>query len=267
MSRIQETLSRFSRQPRRGFIPFITAGDPDLESSLNLAVALGESCADVLEIGVPFSDPVADGPVIQRSSMRALDGGVTLSLILDLVARIREKSPVPVVLFSYFNPLLQYGLDRLAVGARQAGVDGLLVTDLTPEESKAYLYPFRKEGVDTVFLVSPTTTADRMKHITGVSRGFIYLISRAGVTGTQDKLADDLQKQVERIRDVSYLPVAVGFGVSRPEHVGRIWEFAEAAVVGSALVQKVEELGGSAGWIDRTVRFARWLKGDLESLD
>lgn len=262
MTRITEKMNPSGNGDLRGFVPFITAGDPSLDASLDLAVALGESCADILELGVPFSDPVADGPVIQRSSLRALERGTSLRRVLELVKKLRGQSQVPVVLFSYFNPVLQYGLERLADDACEAGVDGLLLTDLTPEESHPYLPPLRERGLDTIFLASPTTTSVRMKRIAEVSSGFIYLISRAGVTGEQNQLAEEIQTKVLELRRVSRLPIAVGFGISRPEHVRQVWKMAEAAVVGSALVHKVEEWAGSAGWIEKTVAFARWLKGE-----
>ena len=264
MSRISQTLNSRAGKPLGGFIPFITAGDPDLDASLELAVALGESCADVLELGVPFSDPVADGPIIQRSSLRALRQGTTPARILEMVRRLRKKSAVPVVLFSYFNPILQYGLERLAKEARDAGVDGLLLTDLPPEESDVYLPAFRAEGLDTIFLASPTTSPARMQIIAEHSRGFIYLISRAGVTGESDSLSGGLEPHVRRLRELSSLPVAVGFGISTPGHVRQVWEVADAAVVGSAIVRRLEESRQDKDWLDKTVAFATWLKGEAK---
>jgi tryptophan synthase alpha chain len=264
MSRISEALNSRAAKPLGGFIPFITAGDPDLDASLELAVALGESCADVLELGVPFSDPVADGPIIQRSSLRALRQGTTLAKILEMVRRLRQRSAVPVVLFSYFNPILQYGLERLSKEARDAGVDGLLLTDLPPEESDAFLPAFRSESLDTIFLASPTTSPARLQKIAAYSSGFIYLISRAGVTGESDALSDGLEEHVRRLKGLSDLPVAVGFGISTPGHVRQVWKVADAAVVGSAIVRHLEESRQNKDWLDKTVAFASWLKGEAE---
>lgn len=262
MTRIASRLAR-SDGAKRAFIPFITAGDPHLEATRDLAVALGENCADVLELGVPFSDPVADGPVIQRSSLRALQSGTSLAKVLKTVRAVRQQSQVPVVLFSYFNPVLQYGLERLAEDAGEAGVDGLLLTDLPPEESAPYLPPLRKRGLDTIFLASPTTSAGRLKRIAEASTGFIYLISRAGVTGQQSSVEQDVKGRIDALRRASSLPIAVGFGISRPEHVRQVWDMADAAVVGSALVQQIEETSSAPGWLDGAVAFARWLKGDV----
>jgi len=264
MSRIYQTLKCREGEPSRGFIPFITAGDPDLDSSLELAVALGESCADVLELGVPFSDPVADGPIIQRSSLRALQQGTTLEKILEMVRRLRQRSSVPVVLFSYFNPILQYGVERLSKEARDAGVDGLLLTDLPPEESDAYLPAFRARALDTIFLASPTTSSARLQKIAEYSSGFIYLISRAGVTGESDSLSGGLEPHVRRLKELTNLPVAVGFGISTPGHVRQVWDVADAAVVGSAIVRRLEESRSEKDWLGRTVAFATWLKTGAE---
>jgi tryptophan synthase alpha chain len=261
MSKITQILNARAATSERGFIPFITAGDPDLDASLELASALAEACADVLELGVPFSDPVADGPVIQRSSLRALRQGATLEKIIEMVRRLRRRSDVPVVLFSYFNPVLQYGLERFAKAARDVGIDGLLITDLPPEESEAFLPVVRDAGVDTIFLASPTTRPERMRKIAACSSGFIYLISRAGVTGESDALSSGLPHQIRQLREFSSLPVAVGFGISTPSHVRHVWEIADAAVVGSALVRRLEEFCQEKNWLEKTVAFATWLKG------
>jgi tryptophan synthase alpha chain len=261
MSRIAHALKATASTPVRGFIPFITAGDPDLDASLELAATLGESCADILELGVPFSDPVADGPVIQRSSLRALHNGATLGKVIELVRRLRQRSNVPVVLFSYFNPILQYGLERLAEEAWDVGVDGLLLTDLPPEESEAFLPAVRARGIDTIFLASPTTSPARMRIIAERSSGFIYLISRAGVTGTSDALRGGIQQQVQQLKEHNDLPVVVGFGISTPSQVRQVWEIADAAVVGSAIVRRLEESYQDKDWLEKTMAFANWLKG------
>lgn len=261
MSRISERLKAKAAGSVKGFIPFITAGDPDLESSLELAAALGESCADIIELGVPFSDPVADGPVIQRSSLRALQQGTSLEKVLGMVRRLRRRCPVPVVLFSYFNPILQFGLERLAAEAQDAGVDGLLLTDLPPEESGDILPLLRSRELDTIFLAAPTTSPERMQKIAASSSGFIYLISRAGVTGVSDALGAGIEARVRQLKELSDLPVAVGFGISTPGHVRQVWSAADAAVVGSAIVRKLEESSREADWLEKTVAYANWLKG------
>jgi tryptophan synthase alpha chain len=202
---------------------------------------LAASGADIVELGVPFSDPVADGPTIQRSSERALRNGTTLAGVLELVRRIREKSEVPLVLFSYFNPVLQMGVERFAADAKAAGADGVLITDMTPEEAEEYCRAVRAHGLDTVFLAAPTSTDARLRLISRASSGFLYLVSRTGVTGAKDQLADELPAFVRRARASTSLPLAVGFGISQPGHVSVLGRLADAAVVGSALVGEIEK--------------------------
>ena len=226
-----------------GLVAYITAGDPSLEATAHIVLALAEAGADVVELGVPFSDPVADGPVIQRASERALRAGVTLAGVLDVVRRVRAKSEVPLVLFSYYNPLLQMGLGTFAAAAAEAGADGVLATDLTPEESADYVAAVRARGLDTIFLAAPTSTPERMKRIAAVSSGFLYLISRAGVTGERDEMPAELPSLVRRARQATPLPLAVGFGISLPGHVSVLGGLADAAVVGSALVSEIERAG------------------------
>jgi tryptophan synthase alpha chain len=194
----------------------------------------------VIELGVPFSDPMADGPVIQRASDRALRHGFGLAEILDIGRHVRKETEVPIVLFSYFNPLLQFGLEKLAREAEHAGVDGILVTDLTPEEAGGFSAMLRAHGIDLIFLVAPTSTDDRLKMVSDSATGFIYAVSRAGVTGTREELSVEAQKLVSRVRQFSDLPVAVGFGISKAEHVRDVWRYADAAVVGSAIVAEIE---------------------------
>jgi tryptophan synthase alpha chain len=235
MSRIRRTFAELKRSGRGGFIPFITAGDPDLATSELLLIELAAAGADIIELGVPFSDPVADGEVIQRASERALRSGVTLKDALACVARARERIDVPVVLFSYFNPLLQFGEERLASEAKNAGIDAVLVTDLIPEEAQPWTETLHQHQLDPIFLVAPTTSDERLARIAQQARGFIYAVSRAGVTGARDEMTRDAETLVQRVRAVSDLPVAVGFGVSTPEQVREVWRFADAAVVGSAI--------------------------------
>jgi tryptophan synthase alpha chain len=259
MSRIRETFAALKHLGRGGFIPFITAGDPDLTTTELLLSELAAVGADIIELGVPFSDPVADGEVIQRASERALRNGVTLRDALTCIARARQNIDVPIVLFSYFNPLLKFGEDRLAEEAKRAGVDAVLVTDLTPEEAQTWTEKLIQRGLDPIFLVAPTTSDDRLAQIAKQARGFIYAISRAGVTGPRDEMTGDAEALVKRVRAVTDLPVAVGFGVSTAEQVREVWRFADAAVVGSAIVGQIEKLGGSRDLTNRVGDFARSL--------
>jgi tryptophan synthase alpha chain len=228
-----------------GLVAYLTAGDPSLEATRGIVLAAAAAGADVVELGVPFSDPLADGPVIQRASERALAAGTTLSAVLDLVRDIRRVSQVPLVLFSYFNPVLQMGLESFAARAQASGADGVLITDLPPEDSGDYRHALRSHGLDTIFLAAPTTGDDRMRRIAEASSGFLYIISRTGVTGERDALADELPALLRRARQATSLPLAVGFGISLPGHVSLLGGLADAAVVGSALVGEVERAGSA----------------------
>ncbi len=220
---------------------YLTVGDPSLAQSREIALAAIDAGADVLELGVPFSDPVADGPVIQRASERALAQGVRLEDVLVMAAELRRLRPFAgLVVFSYFNPILRFGLERFCERAAQSGVDGVLVTDLTVEEADDYLKQARRNGLEPIFLAAPTSSDARLKRIAGVSQGFVYAISRTGITGTRQDLAEDARQLVERLRRYTKLPIAVGFGISRPEHVAAVGEFADAVVIGSAIVSLVE---------------------------
>jgi len=240
-TRISKRFAELRARGEMGVVAYITAGDPSLDATLRYVLALAEAGADVIELGVPFSDPVADGPTIQRASDRALRGGATLAGVLDLVRRIRQTCEVPLVLFSYYNPILQMGLDKFAEAAATAGADGVLVTDLTPEESVDYRRILAARGLDTIFLAAPTSTDERLAKIAACSTGFLYLISRTGVTGAQEALPEDLPALVRRLRAVSPLPIAIGFGVSLPGHVSVLGGLVDAAVVGSALVSEIEK--------------------------
>jgi tryptophan synthase alpha chain len=259
MSRIEETFAELKSSKRGGFIPFITAGHPDLATTELLLIELAAAGADIIELGVPFSDPVADGEVIQRASERALRNGVTLRDALTCVAHAKGHIDIPIVLFSYFNPLLKFGEDRLANDAKQAGVDAVLVTDLIPEEAEAWTETLIQHGLDPIFLVAPTTSDERLARVAQQARGFIYAVSRAGVTGARNEMTRDAEALVQRVRSVSDLPVAVGFGVSTAEQVREIWRFADAAVVGSAIVREIEKLAGSPDLVSRVGEFARFL--------
>jgi len=257
MGRIGERFARRRAEGRPAFVAFLTAGDPSLDRTVEAAVELDRAGVDVLELGVPFSDPLADGPVIQRASERALARGVTLPRVLDVVRRIRERSALPILLFSYFNPLLQHGLARLADEAKAAGVDGSLVTDLPPEEAGEWIAVARGAGLDTVFLASPTSPPQRLRRVAEASRGFVYAISRTGVTGERQALSEDARPLVERLRALTDVPVALGFGLSTPEQVGEAAAVADGVVVGSALVRFLEEhpegdLGARVRWLTST---------------
>lgn len=258
-SRISDAFMRLRSEGRRGFIPFITAGDPDLETTRALVVALARAGASVIELGVPFSDPVADGPTIQRSSERALRRGVGLSDVLAVIADARRETDVPVVLFGYFNPVLQFGVERFADEAARAGADGVLVTDLVPEESADFNAALARRGLDQIFLVAPTTSDARLRSIAARASGFVYAVSRAGVTGARTDLSLEAARLVARVREVSDLPVAVGFGISTAAHVAEVWIYADAAVVGSALVAEIEKHEGRADLVARVGDFARSL--------
>lgn len=245
MGRITDSFTNLKREGKKGFIPFITAGDPDLVATEKLLVTLARTGSTLIELGVPFSDPMADGPVIQRASERALRNNFGLREILDTVARARKQIDIPIILFSYYNPLLQFGLKRLAEAAREAGLDGVLVTDLSPEEAGEFERELRACDLDMIFLVAPTSTDERLKLVAERATGFIYAVSRAGVTGTRETVSAEAEKLVSRVRKFSELPVAVGFGISSAEQVADVHRYADAVVVGSAIVAEMERLGDS----------------------
>jgi tryptophan synthase alpha chain len=240
-TRISKRFGDLRASGELGIIAYITAGDPSFDATLKYVLALAEAGTDVIELGVPFSDPLADGPTIQRASERALKAGASLAGVLDLVRRIRQSSQVPLVLFSYYNPILQMGLEKFASAAASAGADGVLATDLTPEESEDYRRVLAAHHLDTIFLGAPTSTDERLAKIAACSKGFLYLISRTGVTGAKDALPDDLPALLRRARSVTQLPIAVGFGISLPGHVSVLGGLADAAVIGSALVSEIEK--------------------------
>ena len=246
MSRIGERFQKLAAHGRKGFIPFVTAGDPDLDTSLSILLTLADRGADVIELGVPFSDPMADGPTIQRSSQRALSNGVALADVLALARKFRDSNDTPLVLFSYLNPLLSYGFERLSRDAAAAGVDGILITDAVDDEAAEFSRLLEASGLDLISLIAPTTTDERLKRIADNSRGFLYAVSRAGVTGAQQDVSSSASKLVERARMFTDLPIAVGFGISTAEQISNVWSFADAAVVGSAIVKVIEEsIGGN----------------------
>lgn len=232
----------FKKRP--GLVAYITCGDPDLDTSREVAFAAIRAGAEVIELGMPFSDPVADGPVIQRASERALKHGTNLSGVLGIAKQIREQSKARLIIFSYLNPILQFGLEEFCAAAAEAGVDGALITDLPAEEAGNYLKAMKAHKLAPVFLAAPTSTEQRLRGVGKHSRGFVYAISRTGITGTRQELAGDARSLVERLRAYTKLPIAVGFGVSTPEQFAEVGTFADAAVVGSAIVQTIEQNPG-----------------------
>jgi len=263
--RIQRKFLSLAEAGELGLIAYITAGDPSLEASARIVVAAAEAGADIIELGVPFSDPVADGPVIQRASERALRNGTNLAGVLELVRNLRSHTEVPLVLFSYFNPILQMGLQKFAESAASAGADGVLITDLTPEEADEYRATVQAQGLDTIFLAAPTSTDQRLARIATASTGFLYLVSRTGVTGEREALPEGLPALVRRIRHFTSLPIAVGFGISLPSHVSVLGGIADAAVVGSALMAEVENADSVDAAVSAVATRVRALKNAARS--
>ena len=262
MRRIAKAFAGLKERGRGGLIPFITAGDPDLDVTRELIVELAQAGAAVIELGVPFSDPMADGPVIQRSSERSLHNDCGLKQILQTVSDVRRQTEVPIVLFSYYNPLLQFGVEELAREAARAGVDGILVTDLAPEESAAFQKALSARQIDMIYLVAPTSTDDRLRMIAARASGFIYAVSRNGVTGMREQSSEAAETLVTRLRPLTNLPVAVGFGISDRSQVDAVLRYADAAVVGSTIVAEIEKRSGNADMVAQVGAFARALLED-----
>jgi tryptophan synthase alpha chain len=260
VSRIDAAFRDLRQEGRPGLVTYVTAGDPDLERSREILVRLARAGADILEVGVPFSDPLADGPVIQRATERAIAAGATLVKVLGIISDVRSLVNVPIVIFSYANPILRMGLDEFVSRAKQAGVDGVLTLDVPPEEAGQFREALSRARIDTIFLLSPTTSAARIRHAAALGTGFLYGISRLGVTGAREQLADSARELAARVREETAMPLALGFGLSRPEHVREVSAFADAAVVGSALVNVIAEHGQSPALLDEVERYVRWLK-------
>jgi tryptophan synthase alpha chain len=253
---------QFANKP--GLVAYITVGDPDLATSANVAIAAIDAGADVLELGVPFSDPLADGPVIQRASERAVKNGTRLHDVLALAASLRIARPsAGLIIFTYYNPVLRFGLENFCAAAEQAAVDGVLVTDMIVEEANEYLDALLRHHLAPIFLVAPTSPDERLERIAAVSQGFIYAISRTGITGAQKTLTNEAEQLVRRLRRFTKLPIAVGFGISSPEHFAAVGEFADAAVVGSALVATIEQAGPKHA-ASSIARFIQGLRGAIE---
>jgi tryptophan synthase alpha chain len=263
-TRIARLFDSLKRNGRKGLIAYLTAGDPTPERTPSLVEALERGGADLIELGVPFSDPIADGPVIQRAGQRALAAGTTLRKVLGMAAEIRRRSDIPLLLFTYLNPVLRYGLDALALDAAACGMDGCLLTDASVEEAGQYVEAMRRQGLDTVFLASPTSTERRLKLVAKYSTGFVYLVSRTGVTGARASLSEAVGPLITAMRAVTDLPLAVGFGVSRPEQVAELGRQVEAVVVGSAIVDLIGRNAGNTSLEIQLESFARELKHGFE---
>lgn len=259
MTRIKNKFSELQENNQKGFIPFISAGDPDLAKTKDLVLLLAKLGSTVIELGVPFSDPMADGIVIQRASERALKHNFGIAEILDLVREVRKETETPIILFSYFNPLLQYGLEKLCSDAKEAGVDGFLVTDLVPEEAKDFSNLLKKNDLNMIFLVAPTSTDERLQMVAERASGFIYAVSRTGVTGAQETTSQSAEVLVNRMKQFSDLPVAVGFGISTAEQILETWKYADAAVVGSTIVREIEKFGNDADLVEKIEEFTKKL--------
>jgi tryptophan synthase alpha chain len=261
VSRLAATFARLRERQRGGLVTYVTAGDPDLPRAPAILRALDRAGADVIEVGVPFSDPIADGPAIQRASERALAAGSHLAAVLDLIGHVRADVTAPLVLFTYLNPVVRMGLDIFVARAAEAGVDGVLLLDLPIEEAASARASLDRHGLDQIFLLSPTTTEARMVEAGRLGRGFLYAISRLGVTGTRTTVAATARPLVDRIRAVTALPIALGFGVSTPAQVAEILTFADAAVVGSALVEVIGRTAAEGGDVPGAVEtFVRGLR-------
>ena len=245
-TRIQSLFDRLKKEGRAALVAYITAGDPSPDTTPALVAALERGGSDLIELGVPFSDPIADGPVIMAATERALKAGTTLAKVVEMARAIRTKSEIPLLLFTYMNPALRYGLDKLSRDAKEAGIDGCLLTDLSVEEAEGYVAVMRAAGLDTVFLAAPTSTEERLRLVARYSTGFIYLVSRTGVTGERQQLSESLAPLIARTRAVTNLPLAAGFGIATPAQAGEVAKMADGVVVGSAIVRLVEQHGSAA---------------------
>lgn len=260
MRRIERKFDDLKKRGEKALIIYLTAGDPSLEKTYEMILGLDKAGVDVVEIGVPFSDPTADGPIIQAASQRALKSGTTLPGILNLIGEVRKFSEIPIVLFGYYNPVFIYGNEKFAKRAREAGVDGILVVDLPPEESEELRRYTDKSGIDFISLIAPTSDDDRIKKISEKASGFIYYVSVTGVTGTKKPEIADIRKDMERIKKMTSLPVSIGFGISTPEQVGEVSEYADGVVVGSAIVRLIEENSKRKDLVEKVFSFAGELK-------
>lgn len=259
MNRIDARFQELQSMGKKAFIPYITAGDPTLDRTAEIVMALEEAGADVIELGIPFSDPLADGVVNQEAAMRALRHGVSLRDVIGMVKRLRERTQVPIVLFTYFNPVFAYGLERFAPDCQDAGVDGVLCVDLPPEEAGDYKTPLDAHDIATIFLLAPTSTEKRIEAVSKQSRGFVYYVSRTGVTGEQAQVERNVGSMVEKIKKHTDKPVVVGFGISKPEQAAEVARYADGVIVGSAIVRMIGELGDSPETAPKVAAFAETL--------
>jgi tryptophan synthase alpha chain len=260
MTRISDTFAGLRQRSEAALIPYITAGDPDLDTTFRIVHELVRQGADLIELGVPFSDPMADGPTHQRAAERALRGGTSLARVLDLVSNLRRSLSVPLILFTYYNPVFRYGGERFARDAKQVGVDGVLCVDLPPEEAGELKRETDRQDLDLIFLLAPTSSLSRVQTVLTCARGFVYYVAVVGVTGARATLPPDLGEMVRRIRAISPLPVGVGFGISSPEQAAQVAEVADAVIVGSALSQIIETHGGQPDMVARLGMFVGSLK-------
>lgn len=264
MSRIGERFTTLKNSGGKALVCFLTAGDPDIETTRRIVLEIEKAGADIVELGVPFSDPMADGKSIQESSMRALEKGTNVRGVLDLVKSLRTESEVPIILMTYYNPVLHYGLEKFASDAKEAGVDGMIITDLTPEESDEWMAVSRPLGIDTIFLLAPTSTDDRIKRVAKLANGFIYCVSRTGITGVRDAAPKGIRELVDNIHSMSSVPVAIGFGISRPEHVKAMCELADGVIIGSVLVNKIAAETGKTGMMKEIYDLVSSMKSGTE---
>jgi tryptophan synthase alpha chain len=262
MNRIERKFKALRKKNKKAFIVFITAGYPNLETTRRLVLGFAKIGADIVELGVPFSDPLADGPVIQEASQAALKNKVNLNNIFDLVKKIRKDTDLPICLMTYYNPIFCFGEERFTKKAKASGVDGVIIPDLPPEEGKSFIGLANKSGLDTVLFLSPTSTNGRIKFVSGLSKGFIYYVSLTGVTGVRASLPSDIVKKIREIKKNTGKPVCVGFGVSLPSHVRQVYKIADGVIIGSAIVKKIKENIGKPDLVKKVVNFVSILKGD-----
>lgn len=260
MSRIEELFESLNAKGEKAFIPYITAGDPDMPTTEAIIECLISNGADMIELGVPFSDPMADGPTIQAASQRALNNKFSIEAILELVKKVRAYSEIPIILFGYYNPFLQYGLAKLSRDSKEAGSDGFLIVDMPPEEADSVKKEADANGLDIIFLLAPTSTDERMRLVAEKASGFVYFVSVTGVTGARDSLDELLGSYVKKIREHTALPVGIGFGISKPEQVRKVSDYADAVIVGSAIIKVIEANLGKPDMIQRVGEFVRSLK-------
>jgi len=263
MTRIETVFNDLRQRNEPGLIPFLTAGDPDIETTANLVRTIASAGADLIELGFPFSDPMADGPTIQAASERALAAGATLEKVLQMVGDIRQDCQIPLVLMGYYNPVFRYGVERFAADAAAAGVDGLLLVDLPPEEAAEMTACLKQVGIAMITLLAPTTPKERMRKLAADAEGYLYYVSMTGVTGTQKVNPDDIRDAVEELKGMSDVPVGVGFGITTPEDAAAVGRFADGVVVGSALVKIIEQYGSSSELLPKVQGFIESLKGGL----